>query len=105
LGNKEFPLKIRFSLYFLISEYTGAVSEWKINFEIHWGSHAVMQYVFYIQLIKAVLDEILNQGEEDVLIVSLGALMMFMRKEMLKRGFEGPKIKRPENGKLYLFEK
>ncbi|MGM7722157.1 DUF5063 domain-containing protein [Metabacillus sp. Hm71] len=22
-------------------EYTGAVSEWKINFEIHWGSHAV----------------------------------------------------------------
>jgi hypothetical protein len=31
--------------------------------------------------------------------------MMFMRKEMLKRGFEGPKIKRPEKGKLYLFEK
>ncbi|WP_224768136.1 DUF5063 domain-containing protein [Metabacillus idriensis] len=23
-------------------EYIGAISEWKINFEIHWGSHAVV---------------------------------------------------------------
>jgi broad specificity phosphatase PhoE len=55
--------------------------------------------------VKAVLDDILSQSDEDVLIVSHGALMIFMRKELLRRGFKGPKFKTPENGKLYLFEK
>jgi broad specificity phosphatase PhoE len=58
-----------------------------------------------IKRIQAVMDEILSQSEEDVLIVSHGALMMFMRKELLKRGFKGPRLKTPENGKLYIFEK
>ncbi|WP_269082515.1 hypothetical protein [Aneurinibacillus tyrosinisolvens] len=40
-----------------------------------------------------------------MLIVSHAALMMFMEKELLKRGFTGPKVKTAENGKLYLFEK
>ncbi|MFC3885142.1 histidine phosphatase family protein [Bacillus songklensis] len=55
--------------------------------------------------VKAILDDILSQSDENILIVSHGALMMFMRKELLKRGFKGPKMKTPENGKLYVFEK
>jgi broad specificity phosphatase PhoE len=58
-----------------------------------------------IKRIGAVLDDILSQSEEDVLIVSHGALMMFMRKELVKRGFRGPAFKTPENGKLYIFER
>jgi broad specificity phosphatase PhoE len=54
--------------------------------------------------IEAVLDKIL-QCEEDVLIVSHGALMIFLSKELLKRGFKGPKLKTPANGKLYIFER
>jgi broad specificity phosphatase PhoE len=55
--------------------------------------------------INRLLDTILHH-EEDVLIVGHGGIMMFMRKELLKRGFSGPKFgKTPENGKVYIFEK
>jgi broad specificity phosphatase PhoE len=55
--------------------------------------------------INGMLDAILH-NEEDVLIVGHGGVMMFMRKELLKRGFSGPNFgKTPENGKVYIFEK
>lgn len=56
------------------------------------------------QKIAYVLDTILQQEEGDVLIVSHGALMMYMRKELLRRGFHGPAFGTPKNGKLYIFE-
>ena len=56
-----------------------------------------------ITRINRVLDEAIPQGE-DILIVGHGGIMMFMRKELLKRGFSGPKFNRPENAKVYIFE-
>ncbi|QQE73488.1 histidine phosphatase family protein [Brevibacillus composti] len=53
----------------------------------------------------AVLDRILASGEENVLIVGHGAFMMFMRKELLKRGFRGPALHRPVHGQLYVYER
>lgn len=52
-----------------------------------------------------VLDEILARDEQEVLIVSHGGIMMFLRKELLRRGFSGPKFGYAENGTLYTFEK
>lgn len=57
-----------------------------------------------IHRINRVLDQALEH-DEDVLIVGHGGIMMFMRKELLKRGFSGPKFNRPENARLYIFEK
>ncbi|GAM13534.1 MULTISPECIES: histidine phosphatase family protein [Bacillaceae] len=57
-----------------------------------------------VSRINRVLDEAINHGE-DLLIVGHGGIMMFMRKELLKRGFSGPKFNRPENAKVYIFEK
>jgi broad specificity phosphatase PhoE len=57
-----------------------------------------------INQINVVLDNIL-QNQEDVLIVGHGGVMIFMRKELMKRGFTGPKFRRPVNGKVYIFEK
>lgn len=57
-----------------------------------------------LKRIHKVLDEVLETGE-DVLIVGHGGIMIFMRKELIRRGFKGPKFKRPENAKLYIFEK
>ncbi|QRG70258.1 histidine phosphatase family protein [Brevibacillus choshinensis] len=54
--------------------------------------------------IHRVLDEVIALEEGNVLIVSHSALMMFMRKELLKRGFRGPSFKHADNGKLYVFE-
>ncbi|ASS74256.1 phosphoglycerate mutase [Tumebacillus algifaecis] len=55
--------------------------------------------------LAGVLDHIIEQGDEDVLIVSHAACMMFMQKELRKRGFSGPKLGTPQNGKLYVFER
>ncbi|WP_423406857.1 histidine phosphatase family protein [Heyndrickxia sp. MSNUG] len=57
-----------------------------------------------VRRINRVLDQVLEQ-EEDVLIVGHGGIMIFMRKELLKRGFSGPKFNRPVNAKIYIFEK
>ncbi|HYK71607.1 MAG TPA: histidine phosphatase family protein [Pseudoneobacillus sp.] len=52
--------------------------------------------------INKLLDEALAQKGE-TLIVSHGALMIFMAKELKKRGFHGPKLGNPQNGKVYIF--
>jgi len=56
------------------------------------------------ELIRAVLDRILSGSGGPILIVSHAALMKYMRKELLRRGFRGPKFGYAENGKLYVFE-
>lgn len=55
--------------------------------------------------IEAVLDGIERQNHGNVLIVGHAALFMEMRNTLLSRGFAGPKLGTPANGKLYLFEK
>lgn len=57
-----------------------------------------------IKRINRVLDQALAHGE-DILIVGHGGIMMFMRKELLKRGFSGPKFNRAENARVYIFNK
>ncbi|CAG9621595.1 histidine phosphatase family protein [Sutcliffiella rhizosphaerae] len=54
--------------------------------------------------INVVLDKILN-ANENILIVSHGGIMMFLRKELLRRGFTGPKFNIANNGELYVFTK
>lgn len=54
--------------------------------------------------INQILDKAVSY-DEDILIVGHGGMMLFMSKELLKRGFTGPKIKRAENAKIYLYEK
>jgi len=55
--------------------------------------------------VSYILEEIILSDDKDVLIVSHGFLMMFLRKELLKRGFKGPSFRRADNGKIYVFEK
>ncbi|WP_195696709.1 histidine phosphatase family protein [Priestia megaterium] len=55
--------------------------------------------------VAAVLDRAISESEDDLLIVSHGGIMKFMRKELIKRGFKGPRFDIAVNGKLYLFEK
>lgn len=55
--------------------------------------------------VNAVLDNILSENNNNILIVSHGAIMIYMRKELFKRGFKGPKFKTPANGKLYVYER
>jgi broad specificity phosphatase PhoE len=55
--------------------------------------------------IQAFVEELLLDNDKNVLIVSHGFVMMFLQKELLKRGFRGDGFKTPSNGKVYVFEK
>jgi broad specificity phosphatase PhoE len=55
--------------------------------------------------IEAACDQILSGGEGNVLVVSHGMVMIQMRRELLSRGFRGPRFGIPMHGVLYLFEK
>jgi broad specificity phosphatase PhoE len=56
------------------------------------------------QRIRAMAD--LLEGERvDTLVVSHAGVMFFLRKELLRRGFTGPRFKLAEHAKLYLFER
>ncbi|WP_017812037.1 MULTISPECIES: histidine phosphatase family protein [Paenibacillus] len=53
--------------------------------------------------IDRALDVILSSDAEHVLVVSHWALMLYMRKQLIKRGFAGPRMRMVENGKLHIF--
>lgn len=53
--------------------------------------------------ISAFVDELLSKKDQNILVVSHGFAMMFLKKELLKRGFKGDKFNLPQNGKLYLY--
>jgi broad specificity phosphatase PhoE len=81
---------------------------WAALIRIAWGINHKSQLECMTSIrnrISAALDKVFSQSDDNVLIVSHAALMIFMRKELLKRGFKGPKVNTPENGKLYVFEK
>ena len=48
---------------------------------------------------------ILNEDGKNVLIVSHGAIMWYLRKALLLKGFKGPRFGKAKNGYLYVFEK
>ncbi|WP_281884384.1 histidine phosphatase family protein [Paenibacillus sp. YYML68] len=54
--------------------------------------------------VNAVLDRVMASGDGNVLIVSHAAFMMHLRQELVRRGFKGPRLGTPKNGKLYVFE-
>lgn len=59
--------------------------------------------LMFEERVHYILEEILKE-EKAVLVVSHGFIMMFLRKELLKRGFKGPSFQRAANGKVYVFE-
>ncbi|WP_407270930.1 histidine phosphatase family protein [Radiobacillus sp. PE A8.2] len=54
--------------------------------------------------IETTLDQILT-SKQNVLIVSHGGLMINLRRQLIKRGFNGPRFTTPKNAKLYVYEK
>jgi len=53
----------------------------------------------------AFVDELLRANDQHVLVASHGFVMMFLRQELLKRGFTGDRFSTPAHGKIYVFVK
>jgi broad specificity phosphatase PhoE len=54
--------------------------------------------------VRYVVGEIVSRVEENTLIVSHAVIMVFLRKELLRLGFTGPKFRLAQSGRLYVFE-
>ena len=51
------------------------------------------------------IDFLLLKSDKEILVVSHGFVMMFLKKELEQRGFSGDKFKLPVNGKIYEYNK
>ena len=49
--------------------------------------------------------EMIDSHQEDLLVVSHAGMMLYLRKELLRRGFCGPKFGMAEHARLYVFER
>ncbi|MBO9597581.1 MAG: histidine phosphatase family protein [Cohnella sp.] len=80
---------------------------WAILIRLSWLFHARTRQD--IEAAKArvgkFLDMALSGNDDNVLIVSHGALMKYLRKELIARGYRGPNFGVAKNGKLYTFER
>ena len=55
--------------------------------------------------VEKFVSQILSLKESNVLVVSHGGIMWLIRKELIKKGFVGPKFRKAKYGKLYIYEK
>ncbi|HEV7330545.1 MAG TPA: histidine phosphatase family protein [Flavisolibacter sp.] len=58
-----------------------------------------------ITRLRSFVNTLMNNKNKNVLICSHGFVMMFLQKELIRRGFNGDKFNTPANGRIYLFEK
>jgi broad specificity phosphatase PhoE len=57
----------------------------------------------FMRRVRAVGD-LLENGGADTLVVSHAGMMAYLRADLLKRGFSGPRFKLAEHARLYVFE-
>jgi len=55
--------------------------------------------------VRNIIDMIEARKESNILVVSHGALMRYLAKELRKRGYRGRRFLKPENGERYIFER
>jgi len=58
----------------------------------------------FLQRVKAVMD-MTEASHLDTLVVSHAGMMIYLREELLKRGYTGPKFRVADHARLYVFEK
>lgn len=76
-----------------------------IRFAVMFSHHSQAESKAEVEeRVSKALDEIL-EIDEDALIISHAAIMAFVRKELKRRGFTGPRMGTAENGKVYVFER
>ncbi len=80
---------------------------WAILIRLSWLFHTPTRQDILAAKVRIgeFLDQALARNDGNVLIVSHGALMKYIRKELIARGYRGPSFGVAKNGKLYTFEK
>ena len=83
------------------------VSAWQWIFRLAWLTGHPSQRPARDDLHRRVREmaDLLEAEPVDTLVVSHGGVMVFLRKELLRRGFQGPGFRLADHGRLYLFER
>jgi broad specificity phosphatase PhoE len=87
-------IKLHYSLWLIIGRIT-----WFIHKSQPEGKQET------IERVRDILDQIEQLNVSNLLVVSHGALMWYIRKELRRRRYKGPIFIKPKNGKLYTFHK
>jgi broad specificity phosphatase PhoE len=90
---------------FQTGELRLSVRVWSWILRLAWLTGHASQKCFrddFRSRVRAVADRIEQRGG-DLLIVSHAGMMLFLRKELLNRGFHGPKLGIAEHAKVYVF--
>ena len=80
---------------------------WPVLIRLAWYFNHKSQIKHKIESLKKIKDfveEILSSQLENVLIVSHAALILYLRKELIRCGFRGPRFRKARNGRLYVYE-
>jgi broad specificity phosphatase PhoE len=78
---------------------------WRWMLRLAWMTGHSSQSQFrddFLTRVRVVADRIEGHGE-DLLIVSHAGMMLYLRKELLRRGFCGPKFGIADHAKIYIF--
>lgn len=80
---------------------------WRWVFRLAWLSGHKSQRPARDDLQRRIreLADLLEAEPVDTLVVSHAGVMIFLRKELVRRGFTGPKFGLAENARLYVFER
>ncbi|WP_448205523.1 histidine phosphatase family protein [Azospirillum sp. sgz302134] len=81
---------------------------WKMMLRIAWLTSHRSQLdakTAFLNNVKTFANDVVPTITENTLVVGHAGFMIFLRKELVRQGFRGPKFRLPENGKLYVFEK
>ena len=80
---------------------------WRWVFRLAWLTGHKSQRAARDDLHRRVrtMADLLEAESMDALVVSHAGMMLFLRKELLRRGFQGPNFRLAEHGRLYVFER
>ncbi|MCE5173065.1 histidine phosphatase family protein [Paenibacillus profundus] len=92
-------IQLRFKLHFKLWLVIGRVA-WYFSHQSQEESRSES-----MTRVRQIVDRIETSEETNILVVSHGALMRFISKELIRRGYMGKELLKPENGVLYMFEK
>jgi len=80
---------------------------WPLLIRVAWYINHKSQIALKIESLKKIkrfTEELLTSHWNNILVVSHAALMMYLRRELSRSGFKGPKFRKAQNGRLYLYE-
>lgn len=88
-------VKLPYIIWMMLGRFAGLLGH-KSQVDIHTNTK---------KRVSGFISNILSQKESNILIVSHGGIMWYIKNELLSIGFDGPNFTKAKNGYLYTFER